>query len=91
MSAEAENDTNKVGAVYSKLKDLVTTNQFKPNEQLNINKLSERLAVSMTPVREALIKLARGFGILLQDAQQEHPPSAAERWGAGQELVDDGP
>jgi DNA-binding GntR family transcriptional regulator len=59
MTTQPDNDISKVGAVYAKLKDLVTTNQFKPHEQLHINKLSERLAVSLTPIREALIKLAK--------------------------------
>lgn len=47
----------KVEAAYEKLKDLVLTNQLRPNEHLQINNLAERLRVGVTPLREALIRL----------------------------------
>jgi len=43
---------------YEKLKLLVITNQFNPNEHLQVNNLAEHLAVGVTPVREALIRLS---------------------------------
>jgi DNA-binding GntR family transcriptional regulator len=43
---------------YEKLKLLVVTNQFGPNEHLQVHNLAEHLAVGVTPVREALIRLS---------------------------------
>jgi DNA-binding GntR family transcriptional regulator len=45
-------------SAYAKLKWLIITNQFSPNEHLQINYLAERLAVGVTPAREALIRLS---------------------------------
>jgi DNA-binding GntR family transcriptional regulator len=43
---------------YEKLKLLVVTNQFNPNEHLQVSNLAEHLAVGVTPIREALIRLS---------------------------------
>jgi DNA-binding GntR family transcriptional regulator len=61
------NSAGKVEAAYEKLKLLVVTNQFLPNEHLQINNLTERLAVGITPLREALIRLA------VEDLITQHP------------------
>ncbi|WP_026869877.1 GntR family transcriptional regulator [Inquilinus limosus] len=50
-------ESRKVASVYSKLKELVVDFQFRPGEHLHINELSATLKVSVTPVREALIRL----------------------------------
>lgn len=50
-------ESRKVASVYSKLKELVVDFQFRPGEHLHINELSTTLKVSVTPVREALIRL----------------------------------
>jgi DNA-binding GntR family transcriptional regulator len=44
-------------AVYQELKDLVKNYRFGPGEPICIFALSERLAVSITPIREALARL----------------------------------
>lgn len=54
-----EPGATKIQAVYAKLKDLMLTNKFRPNEQINLNEIAEKLAVSQTPVREALIRLSK--------------------------------
>ena len=46
------------GVYYSLRKNIITLN-LKPGEPLNIKTISERLNVSRTPVRDALIKLAK--------------------------------
>ncbi|MCG8563158.1 MAG: GntR family transcriptional regulator [Hyphomicrobiales bacterium] len=48
---------NKTDLAYEKIKELVVNLQVKPGEQLQITELSEHLAVSVTPVREALTRL----------------------------------
>ncbi|MGO4123799.1 GntR family transcriptional regulator [Inquilinus sp. YAF38] len=50
-------ESRKVASVYSKLKELVVDFQFRPGEHLHISELSTTLKVSVTPVREALIRL----------------------------------
>ena len=52
-----ELDSNKVGLAYARIKELVVNYRFGPGEHLQINELSERLNVSVTPVREALSRL----------------------------------
>jgi DNA-binding GntR family transcriptional regulator len=48
----------KILLVYAKLKELLMTNTFRPNEQINLNEIATKLSVSQTPVREALIRLS---------------------------------
>jgi DNA-binding GntR family transcriptional regulator len=45
-------------AAYAALKALVIDNHFRPNEHLEIASLSKRINIGLTPVREALIRLA---------------------------------
>jgi DNA-binding GntR family transcriptional regulator len=42
---------------YATLKELIKSNHFRPLEQLQAAELSERLGMSATPVREALLRL----------------------------------
>jgi DNA-binding GntR family transcriptional regulator len=43
---------------YQKLRRLLATSQLRPHEHLRISELAERLSVGITPLREALIRLA---------------------------------
>ncbi len=43
--------------VYAILKDEILSLRLKPGSQLHIVKLSERLGLSRTPIREALLRL----------------------------------
>ena len=45
-------------SAYSKIKLLVVNNRFRPGEQLQACILADRMAAGITPVREALIRLA---------------------------------
>ena len=45
-------------AAYATLKTLVLSNQVRPNEHLEIASLAKRINIGLTPVREALIRLA---------------------------------
>ena len=48
--------------VYSKIKKLIFSGEYKPNARINIDSLALQLCCSKTPVREALKKLnAEGF------------------------------
>jgi len=43
--------------VYRALRDAIIATEFEPGQRISENELAERLAVSRTPVREALIRL----------------------------------
>lgn len=45
--------------VYSVLREMIITLKLAPNERLNINGLSHKLGVSITPIRAALHRLER--------------------------------
>jgi DNA-binding GntR family transcriptional regulator len=52
------NSGSKAGAIaYRSLKDMVTTYQLRPYEQLQAQALADRFGVSATPVREAMLRL----------------------------------
>ena len=48
---------NTRGQAYSVLRDAIVCGELEPGRQLSENELAELLAVSRTPVREALIRL----------------------------------
>jgi DNA-binding GntR family transcriptional regulator len=52
-----ESDHNKKDAAYSRIKELAVNFRFRPGDHLHVNELSDRLHISATPVREALIQL----------------------------------
>lgn len=43
--------------IYEKIKDAILTNQYKPGDVVQIDKLAREFGVSATPIREALIRL----------------------------------
>ena len=45
------------GKVYSSLREAIVGGEFEPGRRLSENELAERLGVSRTPVREALVRL----------------------------------
>ena len=55
-------DTGAVDRAYRRLKEMVASFEIKPDERLNEVAISARLAISRTPLREALNRLtAEGF------------------------------
>ena len=44
---------------YQELKDLILTGQLRPSERISESRLAERIGVSRTPLREALMKLEK--------------------------------
>lgn len=53
--------------VLQRLREMISTGQFKPGEKLNLKVVSEMFGVSMTPVREAFEQLTAD-GMLVSDA-----------------------
>lgn len=56
MQSKSDN-SNIIKRVYQSLKSSVISNQFPAGERLNIETLAEDLRVSITPVRESLLRL----------------------------------
>jgi DNA-binding GntR family transcriptional regulator len=52
-----DSEYNKKDAAYSSIKELAVNFRFRPGDQLHVAELSDRLHISATPVREALIQL----------------------------------
>ena len=52
-----ESEHNKKDAAYSRIKELAVNFRFRPGDHLHVTELSDRLHISATPVREALIQL----------------------------------
>lgn len=62
--AETDDDTDQAGRtsraddVYARLRSAITAGRVRPNQRLIETELAEQLAVSRTPIREALQRLA---------------------------------
>src|SRR4051794_15899578 len=57
ISLEARTATRARDMVYERLREAIVTAELEPGRQLSENELAGRLAVSRTPVREALVRL----------------------------------
>jgi len=67
LSLQVKRTENLKEQVYRKLKSLLTGGHFEPNVFYSANQFAERLGVSRTPAREALLQLeAEGF-LVAQD------------------------
>lgn len=55
--SERSNGATTRGRVYSLLRDAIVSTDFHPGQQLSETELAERLGVSRTPIREALVRL----------------------------------
>ena len=64
------NRDNLTNQVYQQIKEAIMSGHFQPGERLPIRKVAEQLGISITPVREALLKLV-SFGAL--DMKPAHP------------------
>lgn len=81
-AATASKQRGSAERVYEAIKSMAVTYQIRPGERINEIELAQRLAVSRTPVREALHRLAtegfltstpaKGFSCRPLDAKQVH-------------------
>ena len=54
---------------YDRLNRLIVTGELKPMEKINIKFLSEKLGISRTPLREALLRLEND-GLIISKANR---------------------
>ncbi|MGA8353133.1 MAG: GntR family transcriptional regulator, partial [Solirubrobacteraceae bacterium] len=57
ISERASGTSRARGRVYAILRDAIVSAEFEPGQRLSESELAERLGVSRTPIREALVRL----------------------------------
>lgn len=68
------------GTVYLTLCDAIVKGQFQPNDRLRIRTLAERLGTSVTPVRDAVLRLVQDRALVMRSSRDIRVPilSSAE-------------
>ncbi|OPH17657.1 GntR family transcriptional regulator, partial [Azospirillum brasilense] len=54
------------GTIYQKLCEALMKGAFKPNDRLKIRDLADRLGTSVTPVRDAILRLVQDQALVLR-------------------------
>lgn len=79
MTVESSKSASRTDEAYSRLRSEIIRGEIRPNERLVAADLAERLAISRTPVREALQLLASEglvVGVKRGYAVREHDPES---------------
>lgn len=68
------------GTVYLTLSDAIVKGQFQPNDRLRIRELADRLGTSVTPVRDAVLRLVQDRALVMRSSRDIRVPilSSAE-------------
>ncbi|WP_192458286.1 GntR family transcriptional regulator [Musicola keenii] len=61
-------------SVYATLRDALITGRFKPNDRLRIRELAAQLGTSVTPVRDAILQLAKEQALELRTPRDIRVP-----------------
>lgn len=61
-------------AVYAKLCEALTQGRFQPGDRLKIRDLAEQLGTSVTPIRDAILRLAHDEAIVFRSARDIRIP-----------------
>ncbi|WP_042445133.1 GntR family transcriptional regulator [Azospirillum sp. B510] len=62
------------GTIYQKLCEALMKGAFKPNDRLKIRDLAERLGTSVTPVRDAILRLVQDQALVLRSPRDIRVP-----------------
>ena len=65
--------------VYAQLRNALITGGLKPDDRLRIRELAAQLGTSVTPVRDAILQLAKEKALVLKDAQGHSSTRAGQR------------
>lgn len=65
---------NLSNTVYSTLCDALIRGQFEPGDRIRLRELAERLGTSVTPVRDAMLRLIQDDAILLRSPRDMRVP-----------------
>ncbi|MBV7564076.1 GntR family transcriptional regulator [Pseudomonas sp. sia0905] len=60
--------------VYALLREALITGRFQPNDRLRIRDLAEQLGTSVTPVRDAILQLAKEKALILKTPRDIRVP-----------------
>lgn len=72
------NHENLSNTVYATLCDALISGKFKPGDRIKIRDLAERLGTSVTPVRDAIIRLSHDHAVTFQTARNIQIPLLTE-------------
>ncbi|KAA0684369.1 GntR family transcriptional regulator [Azospirillum brasilense] len=62
------------GTIYQKLCEALMKGAFKPNDRLKIRDLADRLGTSVTPVRDAILRLVQDQALVLRSPRDIRVP-----------------
>lgn len=62
------------GAIYSSLCDGLIKGHFQPNDRVRIRELAERLGTSVTPVRDAVLRLVQDGALVMRSSRDIRVP-----------------
>ncbi|WP_110684921.1 GntR family transcriptional regulator [Salinicola aestuarinus] len=62
------------GSVYTHLRDALIGGQLKPDDRLRIRELAEQFGTSVTPVRDAILRLCKEQGLEMRTARDIRVP-----------------
>jgi len=79
LALEKAERTNLTTIAESRLKDALISGQLKPGERVNTKALAEQLGTSVTPIREALLRLVAAGGLEAAPAQAFMVPVITRR------------
>ncbi|WP_095156608.1 GntR family transcriptional regulator [Pseudomonas sp. Irchel 3E13] len=65
--------------IYGLLREALITGRFKPNDRLRIRDLAEQLGTSVTPVRDAILQLAKEQALILKTPRDIRVPMLTSR------------
>lgn len=69
---------NLSNTVYATLCDALISGKFKPGDRLRIRELAERLGTSVTPIRDAILRLTHDNAVVFQSARNIQIPFLTE-------------
>ena len=81
------NHENLSNTVYATLCDALISGKFKPGDRLKIRDLAERLGTSVTPVRDAIIRLSHDHAVTFQTARNIQIPVLTEAAYLADEII----
>ncbi len=65
-------------SIYALLRDALITGRFKPNDRLRIRELAEQLSTSVTPVRDAILQLAKEQALEMRSPRDIRVPQLSQ-------------
>ncbi|AOR65493.1 GntR family transcriptional regulator [Pectobacterium wasabiae] len=65
-------------SVYTMLREALITGQFKPDDRLRIRELAAQVGTSVTPVRDAILQLAKEQALVLKTPRDIRVPQLTE-------------